>query len=294
MSTVRTLRVGTRGSSLALVQAGRVASLLESAGHSVETVTIVTAGDRRAPGLSAGEGVFVTAIQEALLAGEVDLAVHSAKDLPTAQSERTSLLYPERADPRDALVTRSGAGLAGLPEGASVGTDSPRRAGFLRELRPDLRIGPLHGNVPTRLRKLDAGEVDALVLAVAGLRRLELDERIAATFETIDLPPAPAQAAIAVQMRAGDAEVSRRLAALDDPTIRLEVETERAVLAGMGGGCRFPLGALAEVEGETLHLVAGVPGRVLQRSAPALDGAVAALVSGVVRELQDRGPGGIR
>jgi hydroxymethylbilane synthase len=294
MSGRRPLRVGTRGSTLALVQAEQVAARLRPVVDQVETVPIVTAGDRRAPGAPIGEGVFVGAIREALLAGVVDVAVHSAKDLPVAGDRGTVVLYTERADPRDALVMRAGGRrLDDLPSGASVGTDSPRRAGFLLALRPDLRVQPIQGNVPTRLRKLDAGEADALVLAVAGLQRLGLEDRLGEIFAARDVVPAPAQAAIAVEMRADDGETRARLQAIEDPRVRLAVESERRVLAGMGGGCRSPLGAFAQIADGTLRLVAGRPGRVMERTARANERDAAALVDDVVHQLQ-REPGGVR
>src|SRR4030088_2743548 len=168
-----TIRLGTRGSRLALVQSELVAARLRGQGHDVELVPIVTEGDVRPIDMSPGEGVFVAAIARALLVGEVDMAVHSAKDVPLEEEPGLVIAaYPERADPRDVLITRHGGGsLASLPQGAIVGTDSPRRTGFLLAARPDLKVVPLHGNVETRLRRLDEGGADPLVLAAAGLRR---------------------------------------------------------------------------------------------------------------------------
>jgi hydroxymethylbilane synthase len=251
---VTTLRIATRGSTLALVQARLVEAALLRLGVAAELVPVVSAGDVRAPGTTPGEGVFVTALEAALLAGEADLAVHSAKDMPlVAEPDLVVAAYPERADPRDALI---GGSLAGAAPGARVGTDSLRRAGFLLRLRPDLRHQPLHGNVDTRLRKLDAGETDLLVLAAAGLDRLGLSGRIAARFSPQEVTPAGGQGALAVQARRSDRRVRGLLAALDRPDIRLAVDAERAVLEATGGTCRSPVGALARVAGESVELLA--------------------------------------
>jgi hydroxymethylbilane synthase len=255
------LRLGTRGSRLALVQSELFATRLRNAGHEVELVRIVTDGDVRPVDMSPGEGVFVAAIAHALVAGEIDIAVHSAKDIPLEEeAELLIAAYPERADPRDVLVTRNGTSkLDSLPKGAVVGTDSPRRAGFLLAARPDLHVVPLHGNVDTRLRRLDEDAVDALVLAAAGIDRLGLSERIDQRLEPELIAPAPAQGALAVQARRHDLELLRVLAAFDLPSVRLAVETEREVLKATGGTCRAPVGALAAVEGDSFTLlVAGV------------------------------------
>ena len=259
-STTRPLRLGTRGSWLAMLQSDMVAAMLRERGHRVELVTVVTDGDRRPIGMSPGVGVFVTALEQALLDGDVDLAVHSAKDLPLAMREElTVAAFPgNREDPRDALVTAGGGyTLETLERGATFGTDSPRRAGFVLNRRPDLRHRPIHGNVDTRLRKLGAGEVDALVLAAAGLDRLAWSGRIDERLDPEVVPPAPGQGALAVQCRTGDARVQAPLAELDDPAVRLAVLTERRVLAATGGTCRAPVGALAGVSRGRLCLLAG-------------------------------------
>ena len=250
-TTTRRLRLGTRASALALAQSEAVAEALRSRGVEVELVTVRTLGDERPPDTAWGEGAFVGALETALLAGEVDLAVHSAKDVPTSEDPRLVIAaWPRREDPRDALVCREpGLRLDTLPPGSRVGTDSPRRTAFLRARRPDLVVHPLHGNVDTRLRRLDAGETDALVLAVAGLRRLGLAGRISEVLAPEVIPPAPGQGALAVQCRADDEATKASLAALDDPPTRLAVETERAFLRASGGGCRAPIGALAVVAG---------------------------------------------
>src|SRR5713101_3030702 len=205
----RPLRLGTRGSRLALVQSEIVAARLRASGAPVEVRTILSEGDVRAKDAPIGEGIFVTALERALVAGEIDIAVHSAKDLPLEDDPNLVIAaYPERADARDALVTRlAERSIDDLAVGARVGTDSPRRAGFLRALRPDLDVIPLHGNVDTRLRRLDAGEADAIVIAAAGLERLGFGNRIAARLDFALMPPAPGQGALAVQARRDDQHV---------------------------------------------------------------------------------------
>jgi hydroxymethylbilane synthase len=225
----------------------------------VELVPIVTEGDVRPTDMSPGEGVFVAAIARALLAGEIDIAVHSAKDVPLEEESGLAIAaYPERADPRDALITRRGGGsLESLPRGAIVGTDSPRRAGFLLAARPDLKVIPLHGNVETRLRRLDEGAADALALAAAGLDRLGRQARIDERFEPDVLVPAPGQGALAVQVRRADNRLMELVSSIDDVDVRLAVEAEREVLRATGGTCRAPVGAHATVTGDELSLLAG-------------------------------------
>jgi hydroxymethylbilane synthase len=257
-----TLRVGTRGSALALAQARLVeAALAATTRRPIRLVTIQTEGDRRAADTAWGEGAFVAALERALLDGRIDLAVHSAKDVPTVEDERLVIgAYLPRADPRDALVLRDddeAEGVEGLAPGCRVGTDSPRRAGFLRWMRPDLEVHPLHGNVDTRLRRLDARETDALVLAVAGLSRLGREDRIRQRIAPEDLPPAPGQGAVCVQVRRDDEATTTEVAAIDDVPTRTAVEAERAFLAASGGGCRAPIGALARLAGDRLVLLGG-------------------------------------
>ena len=254
------LRLGTRGSRLALRQTEIAAERLRRAWPdlALDVVTVETAGDRdRVSPLTSGEGAgwFTSALQEALLAGDVDVAVHSYKDLPTARPEGLVIAaVPERADPRDALVSRAGGALADLPAGATVGTSSPRRAAQARAIRPDLATRPMRGNVETRLAKVEAGEYDAAILALAGLERLGLAGRAGHVFGPEEMLPAPAQGALAAECRRDDAETRRLLAAIDDPTARGLAAAERAFLAALGAGCDFPAAALAEGFGTTLKL----------------------------------------
>ena len=255
------IAIGSRGSLLALAQARLVVEAFERAGRNSRIVVVETEGDRHAPDEAWGEGVFVAAIERALLAGRVDIAIHSAKDVPTDEDPRLQVgAYLPRGDPRDALVVRADAEerrLDDLRPGSRVGTDSPRRTGFLLARRPDLAVHPLHGNVDTRLRRLDAGATDALVLACAGLDRMGLSGRIAERLEPEVVPPAPGQGAIAVQIRRDDARMLELVAAIDDRPTRLAVEAERAFLSASGGGCRAPIGALATITDDELDLLGG-------------------------------------
>jgi hydroxymethylbilane synthase len=255
------IRIGTRGSALALAQAQLVLDALGRAGRRTRIVVVETAGDRRPPDTAWGEGVFVAAVEQRLLTGDIDIGVHSAKDMPTDEDPALAIGgYLPRADPRDALVLPAGSSvrsLADLPAGARVGTDSPRRTGFVRARRPDLVLHPLHGNVDTRLRRLEAGESDALVLACAGLDRLGLGDRITERLGAEVVPPAPGQGAIAIQARRDDGSTLGVLAAIDDQPTRRAVEAERAFLAATGGGCRAPIGALATIDGDAMDLLAG-------------------------------------
>lgn len=254
------IRIGTRGSSLALVQARLAAVALERSGWVARLETIETDGDRRAPDTAWGEGAFVKSIERALLDGRVDIAVHSAKDVPTDEDGRLLIgAYLPRADARDALVLAgpTPGSLDDLPAGTIVGTDSPRRTAFLLARRPDLRVRPLHGNVDTRLRRLDEGEVDAAILACAGLDRLGRGARIAERIDPEQMPPAPGQGAIALQIRRDDERMRDVAAAVDDRPTRIAVEAERALLRRAGGGCRSPIGAFAELADGHLRLLAG-------------------------------------
>jgi hydroxymethylbilane synthase len=253
------IRLGTRGSMLALAQTEWFARRLSEAGHDVELVRIVTEGDVRPTDTEPGEGIFVAAIAQALQRGEIDAAVHSAKDVPLIEQwDLVIAAYPVRADPRDALVTKDGgSSLARLPVGASVGTDSPRRSGFLRAARPDLRVVPLHGNVDTRLHRLDKHEVDAIVIAAAGLDRLARGGRIDERLDALVSPPAPAQGALAIQARNEQGLLLEELRLYDQPDLRLAVEAERRVLHATGGTCRAPVGALATIEQDAFTMIVG-------------------------------------
>lgn len=263
------LRVATRGSALARWQAERVVALLASAGaHETELVVIETTGDRRADApihAIGGTGVFVKEVQEALLDGRADVAVHSAKDLPAVTPDGLVLAaIPERADARDALV---GATLDALPTGAVVGTGSVRRRAQLAGRRPDLGFAELRGNMHTRLEK--AAGFDAIVVAAAALDRLGLTARIAERLEPSVMLPQVAQGALAVECRADDDATFAALGSIDDPDVRRAVEGERAFLARLGGGCSLPVGALASVVGDevTLEALLAAPdGRWVRRA----------------------------
>ena len=245
-----TLRLGTRGSALALVQSRTVADGLTAAtGEVVELVEIITDGDRSpAPVPQLGVGVFVSALREALHAKEIDFAVHSYKDLPTAPADGLSLAaVPPRDDPRDALITRDGRLLAELAPGTSVGTGAPRRVAQVHALGRGLQCVRVRGNVDTRLRKLADGEFDALVLATAGLRRLGRAAEITEILDPMLMLPAPAQGALAVECRAADTSLVELLGCLDDEHTRAAVTAERSLLAALEAGCSAPVAALADV-----------------------------------------------
>jgi hydroxymethylbilane synthase len=257
-SVATTLTIGSRGSQLALWQARHVAGLLEHPGVSTRIEIIKTTGDylqTASLAQTGGKGLFTKEIEEALIAGTIDLAVHSLKDLPTASSPGLAIAaIPEREDPRDALVGKS---LEELPHGARVGTSSGRRAAQLRLLRPDLKIQPVRGNVDTRLRKLKEGQYDAILLAAAGLRRLGLESEIAQLLTPDQMCPAPGQGALAIQTRAQD-PAHTICRALDHLPTFQAVTCERAALATLGGGCQLPFGAFAEHVGSALRLTAVV------------------------------------
>ncbi|GAB2819998.1 hydroxymethylbilane synthase [Actinocorallia aurea] len=255
------LRLGTRKSLMATTQSGLVAdALTEATGHAVELVGVTTEGDVSKALLAqmGGTGVFVNGLREKILAGEVDFAVHSLKDLPTAPAEGIALVaIPARNDPRDALC---GPGkLSELPQGAKVGTGSPRRVAQLRALRPDLEVVAIRGNADTRLGKVSGGELDAIVLAHAGLVRIKRTAEIGEVFEPDQMLPAPGQGALALECRADDARMLEILRVLDDPASRAAVTAERTVLAVLEAGCSAPVGAYAHLEDEqNLILTAAV------------------------------------
>lgn len=243
------IRIGSRGSQLALWQANFIAASLHSLGHAVGIEIIHTTGDRlqqTAAPASAGKGIFTREIEEALERGEIDLAVHSLKDLPTELSERFTLgAIPQRADPRDVLVSQRYASLEELPSGAIVGTGSLRRQAQLRRARPDLEWIEFRGNVDTRLAKLAQGKADAIILAAAGLDRLRKAEWVRQRFSPKVLCPAAGQGALAIECRADDRKTLAAVAPLDDPETRRAVNAERRFLAALGGGCQMPIGAYA-------------------------------------------------
>lgn len=256
-----TLRIGTRTSALAKAQAATVAALLAGAGWDVELVDVITDGDRSSAAITqlGGTGVFATALREQLIAGQIDLAVHSLKDLPTAPApDLVIAAVPERADVRDVLVARAGLRLAELPAGARIGTGAPRRAAQLRALRDDVDVVSIRGNVDTRVRKVGEGVIDAVVLARAGLQRID---RLAAVTETFDvdvLMPAPGQGALAVECRSDDAHVRAAVERIDDAGAHAAVVAERALLAALEAGCTAPVGAFAQNSGHELRLRAVV------------------------------------
>jgi hydroxymethylbilane synthase len=244
------LRLGTRRSALATAQAQQVADdLAARSGATVELVPVTTYGDTSRAALAqiGGTGVFVSALRDALLAGEVDLAVHSLKDLPTAEPDGIRLAaVPAREDPRDVLVARDGLTLAELPHGARIGTGSPRRTAQLLALGLGLEVVGVRGNVDTRLRAVDSGELDAVVLARAGLARLGRLDAITETIDPLQMLPAPGQGALAIECRASDAATAELLGSYDDPVTRAVVTAERTLLAVLEAGCSAPVGALGE------------------------------------------------
>jgi len=243
------IRIGTRGSLLARTQSQTIADALTAAGHPAELVIIKTAGDASAaPVAEIGVGVFTAALREAIADGRVDMAVHSYKDLPTAAEPRLVIAaIPPRADARDALVARDGLVLGELPTGSVIGTSSVRRAAQLRALGLGLEIRPLRGNLDTRLNRVSSGDLDAIVVARAGLARLGRLGDVTETLEPVQMLPAPAQGALAVECRAGDTELAALLAELDDADTRAAVTAERTLLANLEAGCSAPVGAIAEV-----------------------------------------------
>jgi hydroxymethylbilane synthase len=275
---VTALRLGTRGSALATAQSGLVAAALsERSGREVELVEIATAGDLSSAPITqlGGTGVFVSALREALLAGEIDLAVHSYKDLPTAPADGLVIAaVPEREDPRDVLVARDGLTLATLPAGARVGTGAPRRVAQLNALKAGLTCVPIRGNVDTRIRKVTSGEIDAVVLAYAGINRLGRINEITDVLDPELVLPAPAQGALAIECRADDSALIGLIGGLDDAETRAAVVAERSLLAALEAGCSAPVGAFARIEKDQVHL----------------DGAVVALDGSAAVRLTASGP----
>jgi hydroxymethylbilane synthase len=296
--TGRVLRLGTRRSPMAMAQSAAVASLLsQRTGIAVELAGLTSYGDVSKAELTqiGGTGVFVSVLRQALLAGEVDIAVHSLKDLPTASQPGITLAaVPARDDPRDALVARDGAKLADLPAGARIGTGSPRRAAQLRLLRPDIRPVPVRGNAGTRLAKVSSGDLDAVVLACAGLARIGQLDQVSEVFEPDQMLPAAGQGALAVECASTDPALAALIGAVDDPDSRAAVTAERAVLAGLQAGCHAPVGAYAMVT-RALRLtavVAGADGAAAIAASAEGPAADAAGIGGqIARELLHRGAG---
>ena len=255
------LRIGTRGSPLALVQARtvreRLAAALGRPADTIELKIIRTTGDTivdRPLAEEGGKGLFTKEIEEALIRGDIDLAVHSAKDMPTFLPKGLILAAClEREDPRDVFISAKAKNIAALPQGAKVGTASLRRQAIMKRARPDLEVAPLRGNVETRLRKLDDGEADAIILALAGLRRLGLEGRATRIMSADEFLPAAGQGAIAIETREDDAETRALLAKIDHSDTSTAVAAERAFLAVLDGSCKTPIGAHAIIEGETLR-----------------------------------------
>jgi hydroxymethylbilane synthase len=297
--TNRTLRIGTRGSLLALKQSTMVKETLESlwSGLRVELHIIKTTGDKILDVPLAkvgGKGLFVKEIEDALLAEEVDLAVHSIKDVPALLPLGLEIgAIPRREDPRDVLITRSGEGLEALPPGARVGTSSLRRSAQLKSLRPDLDIQNLRGNLDTRLRKLHEGMYDAILLAAAGMHRMGWEDKISHYLERDAFIPAIGQGAIGIELRSADVEVRQILAPVHDADTAVAVEAERSLLRELEGGCQVPIGGHALVQGDYVTLtglVASLDGRKVfrvTRSAGRQD--AEALGREVARALLDRG-----
>jgi hydroxymethylbilane synthase len=256
------LRIGSRGSQLALWQANHVSGLLQARGHSVEIEIIKTTGDKITEVVLSQvgtKGMFTKEIEEALAEGRVDLAVHSLKDLPTElATEFTLVAVMTRQDPRDVFLSLQYRSFRELPQGARVGTSSLRRQAQIKSVRPDLDLFPLRGNVDTRLRKLEVGEFDAIILAAAGLNRLGRTERVRETLPVEIMCPAVGQGALGIEARAEDSATIRHLNFLDDAAARRATAAERALLATLGGGCQVPIGASAEEQGGTLKLTAVV------------------------------------
>ena len=250
MSPSKTIRLGTRRSKLAVTQSEWVAERLRDKGYQVELVTIVTEGDVNRASLATmgGTGVFAAAIREALLRGEVDMAVHSLKDLPVAPHPGLTVAgIPRREDPRDALVARDGLTLGELPAGAKVGTGSPRRAAQLAALGLGLEIHDIRGNVDTRMAYVTRGELDAVILAKSGLNRVNQADAVTESIDPLQMLPAPGQGALGLESRTDDEYVRQALASIDDADTRAAVTAERAVLGGLEAGCAAPVGALAEI-----------------------------------------------
>jgi hydroxymethylbilane synthase len=279
------IRIGTRASALALIQAESVASALRAQGHETEIVPMRTEGDRLATARLAavgGKGLFVREIEDALLAATIDVAVHSLKDLPAELPDGLILTsFPRREDPRDVLVSRRPGGLAALPAGAVIGSSSPRRRALVLAARPDLIVEPLRGNVDTRLRKLEAGDCEATILAAAGLRRLGVSPRHEEALDVDRFVPAVGQGVLGLETRVGDDRVRKALAALDDEPTRACALAERAFLSRLGASCVTPVAGHASMDGNLVVMRAVVVsedgGRLLRENGAAAQGEAAEL-----------------
>ena len=274
------LKIGSRGSQLALWQANHVAALLRAKGHTVEIEVIKTTGDKITSVALAKvgtKGMFTKEIEDALHEKRVDLAVHSLKDVPTDLAQEFQLAaIMKREDPRDAFISVKFPSLEELPQGAKVGTSSLRRQCQLKSVRPDLEVFPLRGNVDTRLRKLESGEYDAIILAAAGVLRLGLETHVRSRISADVMCPAVGQGALAIEIRRGDQQTRTLLAFLNDADTHAAIDCERALLGSLGGGCQVPIGAYAEKRGDRLFLRAMV-GRpdgseILREQAEGIDG----------------------
>ena len=274
------LRIGSRGSQLALWQANHVGALLRAEGHTVEIEIIKTTGDKItnvALAKVGTKGMFTKEIEDALHEKRVDLAVHSLKDVPTELAEEFELAaIMKREDPRDAFISVKFSSLEELPQGAKVGTSSLRRQCQLKSVRPDLEVFPLRGNVDTRLRKLESGEYDAIILAAAGVLRLGLETHVRSRISADVMCPAVGQGALALEIRNGDQQTKTLLAFLNDADTHAAIDCERALLGSLGGGCQVPIGAYAEKRGDRLFLRAmvGRPdgSQILREQADGTDG----------------------
>ncbi len=254
------LRIGSRGSQLALWQANRIAALLRERGHQVELEIIKTTGDKITDVALAKvgtKGMFTKEIEDALAEGRIDLAVHSLKDLPTELAPEFEVAaVTERENPHDVLLSLKYSGIADLPNGATVGTSSLRRQAQLKQQRPDLEIFPLRGNVDTRVRKLEGGEYDAIILAAAGLNRLGKTQFVKQMLEAEVMCPAAGQGALGIEIRRGDNALLEQLKFLDCEAARAATSCERALLNRLGGGCQVPIGAFAQIKEGTITLIA--------------------------------------
>jgi len=265
------LKIGTRGSALALTQTGQIAALLKNQypRMAIELVTIRTSGDilKDVPlAKIGGKGLFIKEIEEALLAGAVDLAVHSMKDLPAELPEGLRVTtVPVREDPRDVLISRKYRQMDDLPAGARIGTGSLRRGVQLRHWRPELEIVPIRGNLDTRIRKLEADEFDGIIVAAAGIRRMGWAERVTQFLPPEKMLPAVGQGVLCLETRCGEDDLNAGLAFLEDERTRREVTAERAFLRRLGGGCSLPVAAFAEQEGDTLK-IRGLVGSLNERT----------------------------